>query len=345
MKVRIPGLLTFAVALCLGVAVSAEPQGHTIRGKVSNSSGKNLSQVLVELESGRGQRVETTVTNNEGDFYFTGLMDTSYIIVIRQLDYEPVSEHVDFIKTVGPEDPGERRTVQISLTPKGSSLTIPSNRAVAAQNLPKAARDALDRAIKLARENKSTETIAALQEAIKAYPDYFDAHLLLGGEYLKMNRLNDAISEFESARKINPKDDRVYRGFGQVLMMQKKYALASRVFAEAERLNPSDPGLFLSRAMALIEHAIAINPSASKEAAAERDSAFGMAQKDLTKALELSGGKMANAHLQLARVYEKTGDRRKAADELEQFLKLSPDDKKADGIREAIKTLRAPAKQ
>lgn len=76
-------------------------------------------------------------------------------------------------------------------------------------------------AIKLAKENKSVDTVAALQEAIKAYPDYFEAHLLLGGEYLKMERLNDAIAEFEQARKINPKDDRVYRGFGQVLMMRK----------------------------------------------------------------------------------------------------------------------------
>lgn len=199
------------------------------------------------------------------------------------------------------------------------------------------------RAIKLAKENKPADTAAALQEAIKAYPDYFEAHLLLGGEYLKMERLNDAIAEFEQARKINPKDDRVYRGFGQVLMIQKKYALASGVLGEAARLNPSDPGILLMRATALIEHATAINPSASKEAAAERENAFGLAEKDLAKALELSGKKLAVAHLQLARLHEKKGDRARAADELEQYLKMAPDDKKADAIRAAIKTLRSPA--
>jgi len=316
-------------------------QGNSIRGKVSNSAGKNMSQIMVEIETGNGQPVETTVTNNEGDFSFSGLTGTSYIVVIRLLDYEPVSEHVDFVRTTGPDDPGERRTVQITLTPKGGNITIPSNRVVSGQNVPKAAREALERAIKLAKENKSPEAVTAMKESIKAFPDYFEAHLLLGGEYLKLGRLEDAIAEFEQARKINAKDDRVYRGFGQVLMIQKKYALASQVLGEAARLSPSDPGILLMRATALIEHAIAINPSASKEAAAERESAFGMAEKSLARAFELSGKKLAAVHLQLARLYEKKG-RAGAADELDKYLKMAPDDKKADAIRAAIKTLRGP---
>lgn len=108
-------------------------------------------------------------------------------------------------------------------------------------------------------------------------------------------------------------------------------------------MNPSDPGILLMRATALIEHAAAINPSASKEAAAERESAFGLAEKDLAKALELSGKKLAAAHLQLARLHEKKGNRARAADELEQYLRMAPDDKKADAIRSAIKTLRSQA--
>jgi Tfp pilus assembly protein PilF len=340
---RILALVTLAGMLCLAISAIAGQQGNSIRGKVSNSAGKTMSQIMVEIETGNGQPVETTVTNNEGDFSFSGLTGTSYIVVIRLLDYEPVSEHVDFVRTAGADDPGERRTVQITLTPKGGNITIPSNRVVSGQNVPRAAREALERAIKLAKENKSPEAVTAMKESIKAFPDYFEAHLLLGGEYLKMGRLDDAIAEFEQARKINGKDDRVYRGFGQVLMIQKKYALASQVLGEAARLSPSDPGILLMRGTALIEHAIAINPSASKEAAAERESAFGMAEKSLAQAFELSGKKLAAVHLQLARLYEKKGDRARAADELEKYLKMAPDDKKADAIRAAIKTLRGPA--
>lgn len=68
-----------------------------------------------------------------------------------------------------------------------------------------------------------------------------------------------------------------------------------------------------------------------------------MAEKSLTQAFELSGNKLAAVHLQLARLYEKKGDRARAADELDSYLKMAPDDKKADAIRAAIKTLRSPA--
>lgn len=341
---RTLALLALLSLFGLSLSATARQQGNSIRGKVSNSAGKHMSQIMVEIETGNGQLVETTVTNGEGDFSVSGLTGTSYIIVIRQMDYEPVSEHVEFINSAGAEDAGERRAVQITMVPKGGAAAagIPPNRTVPAQTLPKGAREALDRAMKLAKENKPAETITALQEAIKAYPEYFEAHLLLGGEYLKTERLSDAIAEFEQARKINPKDDRVYRGFGQVLMIQKKYALASQVLAEAARLNPADPGILLMRATALIEHAIAINPSASKEAASERESALGMAEKSLTQAFELSGKKLAAVRFQMARVYERKGDRARAADELEQYLKMAPDDKKADAIRSAIKSLRAP---
>jgi len=66
-----------------------------------------------------------------------------------------------------------------------------------------------------------------------------------------------------------------------------------------------------------------------------------MAEKSLTQAFELSGKKLAAVHLQLARLYEKKG-RAGAADELDKYLKMAPDDKKADAIRAAIKTLRGP---
>lgn len=340
---RILAFVTLAGMFCLPLSATARQQGNSIRGKVSNSAGRNMSQVMVEIETGNGQPVETTVTNNEGDFSFSGLTGTSYIIVIRLVDYEPVSEHVDFVRTVGTDDPGERRAVQITLTPKGGNITIPSNRVVSGQNVPKAAREALERAIKLAKENKSPEAITAMKDAIKAFPDYFEAHLLLAGEYLNTVRLDDAIAEFEQARKINAKDDRVYRGFGQVLMIQKKYALASQVLGEACRLNPTDPNVVMMRGTALLEHALATNPSASKEAAAERETAFGMAEKSLAQAFELSGKKLAAVHLQLARLYEMKGDRARAADELDKYLKMAPDDKRADAFRAAIKTLRGPA--
>ncbi|HXG91199.1 MAG TPA: tetratricopeptide repeat protein [Blastocatellia bacterium] len=333
-------IILFSFSLCSLAAARA--QGNSIRGKVRNSQGRNLGQVIVQLETGNGLPVNTTTTNNEGDFFFNGLSGTSYIVIISAPDYNPVQEHVEFVRLTSSDDPGEQRTVEITLIPKSGAAAPLSNRAVSGQNIPKAAREALDRALALSKQNKSQEAIAALQEAIKAYPDYFDAHFLLGNELMKLNRLQEAIAELEQARKINAKDDRVYQSFGQLLVKQGKYALASQVFAEAARLNPTDANILLMRAGALVEHASAINPAASKEAA-ERSKALDLAEKDLLKALDMSDHKLAVAYLQLARVYEKKGDKAQAAAALEQYLKTTPDAKNADAIREAIKTLRAPA--
>jgi len=300
-----------------------------------------VPQVLVQLETGNGQPINQTVTNNEGDFIFAGLPETSYIIVISSADFNVVNEHVEFVRTVTPDSVGEQRTIEVTLVPKAAPSIVPSNRVVSGQNVSKAASAALERAMKFSKDNKTKEAAGAFREAIKAYPDYFDAHLLLAAELIKQGQLDDSIAEFEQARRINPKDDRVYLGFGQVLVRQKKYALASQVFAQAGELNPTDPNIPLARAEALIEHAAVINPSTSSEAAAEREKAFALAEKDLERAFELSGKKLAMVHLQLARLYEKKGDRGRAADELELYLKMAPDDKKADRIRAAIKTLRS----
>ncbi|MEW6208371.1 MAG: tetratricopeptide repeat protein [Acidobacteriota bacterium] len=326
--------------LCLVAIVAALPQGHTIRGKVRSSSGQNLARIVVELQTGTGSMVNQTVTDNEGNFYFIGLLDTSYSVVISAPDYDGVSERVEFVRTNTQNSPGETRLVEIILSPKGGA-PLPASRPAFAQNIPPSARNSLDQGLKLSKEGKSQEAILAMREAIKQFPDYFDAHFALANELIKTRQLNEAIAELQRARDINPKDDRIYQSFGLVLMNQGKYLVAARVFGEAAKLNPNDPQILVRRSSALIDYATTIDASKSTEAAAERMGALDMAEKELKRAFEASGKKLSSALMQLARLYEKKGDRARAADYLEQYLRLAPDAKNADAIREAIKKLRS----
>ncbi len=66
------------------------------------------------------------------------------------------------------------------------------------------------------------------------------------------------------------------------------------------------------------------------------------AERALSEAYRLGGRKLPAALLQLARVYEKRGERARAADELERYLRQSPDAPNAPAVREAVKALRAP---
>jgi tetratricopeptide (TPR) repeat protein len=211
------------------------------------------------------------------------------------------------------------------------------------QDVPKAARAAFERAQKLSREGKSPLALTMLQEALKLFPDYFEALLALGNELLQAGRLDEAIAPLERARQINPQDERLYQSFGLVLMQQKKYAVAVAVFAEASRLNPTNPLNALMRATALIYHASTIDIRTSEKAAADRAYLLERAEVALTQAADLSGRKLTADHLTMAKFYEMKNERTRAADELEQYLRKAPDARNADSIREAIRLLRSAA--
>lgn len=63
------------------------------------------------------------------------------------------------------------------------------------------------------------------------------------------------------------------------------------------------------------------------------------AERILSQALK-QNEKLADIHLQLARVYEKKGERKQAAEQLERYLRKTPNAKNAEQIKGAIRTLR-----
>jgi tetratricopeptide (TPR) repeat protein len=341
MKFRAAPLFIFAAALfAFAAAPRALAQGHTIRGKVRNAAGVNVSRATVQLEQ-NGTPVNQTVTNNEGDFSFTGLTETSYTVVVTAADFNPASESVDFVRSVTPDSGGETRTVEITLLAKGG-VRPPRAGLNFAQNVPQAARDAFEAGVKFARENKPAEAIASYESAIKIFPDYFDAHFVLASELARQGKLDDATKHLQEARRVNERDDRVWDLFARVLRQQHKYAVAARIYAEAAKLNPNEPQYFVSEAASLIDQGATIDPAQSKAASDERNFAFNEAEKALAQADTLGNHKLAEVNLQRARLYEKRGDRARAADELEQYLRKAPNAKNADAIRQAVKTLRSP---
>ncbi|HEV7683251.1 MAG TPA: tetratricopeptide repeat protein [Pyrinomonadaceae bacterium] len=339
MKYRATILTTVTVVLLFCLAATTYAQGHTIRGKIRNSLGSNVGRASVTLER-NGVPVEQTVSNNEGDFNFNGLTDTSYTIIVVAPDYDPASESVEFVRPTGPEQPGESRTVELMLTAKGG-VRPPRAGLSFVQDIPQTARAAFDSGIKLARENHVPEALSAYEKAIAIFPDYFDAHLVLANELAKQAKFPDAIKHLDEARRVNPKDDRIYDLFARVMMQQHKYAVAARIYAEAATLNSSDGQYLLAQGTALVAQGSIIDAKQSQAAAEERAFAFTEAERVLLEALKLNK-KLADAHLQLARLYEKRGERPRAANELEQYLRLTPNVKNADAIRQAIKTLRTP---
>jgi tetratricopeptide (TPR) repeat protein len=202
MKRRTVALLTLIILSSISTA-GARQVGNSIRGKVRTSSGTPMPRVVVELLSSNGQPINQTVTNNEGDFFFGNLSASGYQVVVSVLDYNTATERIDFSPRplAGEGSPGETRTVEITLAPKGSDKRpLPPPGSTLAQTVPKEAGLAFDRGMKLSKEGKSDEAITALREAVKLFPDYFNAHFMLGQELSKLGQLDEAITSLEQAQ-------------------------------------------------------------------------------------------------------------------------------------------------
>jgi Tfp pilus assembly protein PilF len=324
MTLRSPNVLLASAlyVLLLSTAAGAQsPDGNTLIGKVRTESGRTLANVLVELQTGNGALFAQTVTTNEGDYAFSGLAGASFVLVVNEPNHQPFSERVELTRTATTR-PGEMVRVDLVLTPKDKVAT-PRAGTVFHQDVPEAALKAYRNGLRLLAERRSDDGMAALRQAVRILPKYFDAHFALGLELFRLHRLTEAIQELEQARTINPKDGRLYHTFGLVLYEQKKYAMAATVLEAAERLNPINAELRLMRGAALIE-----------------TGRLNEAEDEIARADQISSHKLTIVHLHMARVYEKRGNRSRAADELESYLRQNPGAENASAIREAIKKLR-----
>jgi tetratricopeptide (TPR) repeat protein len=280
--------------------------------------------------------ISQTVTRNDGDFLLPNLQAGEYEVAVTVAGYEPTvqvarfneSDRMSFAEVV---------TIEVLIKPRREPALLAPGTSFA-QDVPKLARAAYERAVARLREGKSDEGVAALREAIAGFNDYFDAHFALGKEMFRAGKDGEALEAFERARQINDRQDAVYYMFGLVMMKERKFSVAEYAFREATRLNATSAASHFYHAQSLIE--LAVRESDQRQRAAD----FEAADLELNHAWETSNKRLVIVYLQRARIHESRGDREAAARDLETFLKAEPDAKNGAAVREAIGKLRSPKK-
>jgi tetratricopeptide (TPR) repeat protein len=207
------------------------------------------------------------------------------------------------------------------------------------QNVPPAALVIYERGVKMRKAGKLAVAMSLMEEAIKLFPDYFDARYALALDLARTGNADAAIAQLEQARRVNPADDRVYQSFGAILIEQKKYPLAAAAFAEAARLNPLNPRYPLMRGVAILYYVSEID-NAKQENPENRSYLLSRAEEALNRAHQLGGQKLTIVHFYLGMLYEKRGEMLRAAGELEQYLRDNPQANNAGMIRDTIEKLR-----
>jgi tetratricopeptide (TPR) repeat protein len=335
--------INFSLILLVACISLVFAQGtNVLEGKVILPSGTQPQNPVRVKLTYNGRAIHETFTDLSGRFSFPGLGRGTYQLTAEGdgMTFETTTVSAD-VSAFGGAPQSFTQDIQLRPIPHKA---IPAAGVINAftQDVPPAAKQALDAGLKLAEEGKIEAAVESMQKAIKIFPKYFEAHLQLGNTFLKVNQFNEAIAELDLAREINPNDERAYQTFGLLLMRQRNFAVAVAVFAEAGRLNPENPTNAVMRATALIHQAA--NTSDSAPSTEDRSHLLSRAEIAMSQAANLSANKLKPDSLTLALFHELKGQPERAAAELESYLKKSPQLKNSEAIQNEIKRLREKAK-
>ncbi|MDQ3472160.1 MAG: tetratricopeptide repeat protein [Acidobacteriota bacterium] len=303
--------------------VVVAPQATSISGHVSDDRRNPVPDLQVELLNDVESVIQRTKTDGSGRFMFRRLSigvfqvrvqtyGTSYIGQTKrvQLEATRVFEQVDFVL----------------VTSKTSTIATPG--AVFVQEIPEPARREFERAGPLLQKaEQRNEGLATLKKAIEIFPHYFEALELLGTEFVKQKEYEQAAPVLSKAIEVNP---RAYHSLNSLSVAQynlKQMPLAVESMRRAITLNQKSINANLWLGMLL-----------------RQSGKLDEAEKYLKEANQLAAAKNADAHWELALLFNQLKRYKEAADELELFLKFQPEARDTELIKKLIQRLRQQAK-
>ena len=295
---------------------------NSIVGTVFGPSGRPIERRVQIVISTMARGNRSTTTGDNGAFAFRGLPSGSYTISIeKEPEFRPVSTTVDIIQFRGA--PAQTYTLNIRLEPKVGEAARPGVINSEFANIPKPALDLFSKAQELAAKKDYTGAIEQLKLALAQHPTFMLAYNEIGVNYMRLNDLNKADQALLKALALDPDAFRPLMNRGIVLVTAKKYADAEPVLQKAVKLQEKSAvtHYFLGQALANLGK-------------------FPEAEKELTEAVALGGPEMKEAHRLLAIIYNVRGDKKRAAAEIETYLKLAPNTPDAEQLRQAARRFR-----
>ena len=301
-------------------------QNNMVSGHVSDDRHNPIPEIRVELLNDVDTVIQVVKTNGSGLFIFRKLSDGTFHIRIQGSDkgYISQTKRFELARPLGFGVASEE--VDFVLIPQRSSPETGKSEVLFLQDVPEQARKLYQRAAQLIESDKNQEALTALRQALQIYPEYFDALDLMGTELVKQREYEPAIAPLAHAVEVNPKSQSSWFALGvaQYNLKQQPTAVESLRRAVSLKQNSVNANLWLG---------IALRQTGPMEEA----------ERYLKQADQLSGSKLADAHWQLALLYNQLKRFGEAADQLELFLKVQPDSRDSENIKKLIRRFREQA--
>jgi tetratricopeptide (TPR) repeat protein len=325
-------LLLGAAATGVAAQLGAPMQGggFVVFGRVNLPDGKPASRVRVYLEMPNGLQ-RNVLSDDGGNYEFRGVTGGRY--KVRAVNPDAPEQYSDPAESDSTRAYANRVQIHIYLrlpTPHGKSANSKPGTVSAAemaQEIPKPARQAYERGLRLQKENQPDKALAQFNQAVELYPEYFQALTERANLAMQQNRLAEASADFERALELNNNYSPALRGAGYCNIQLRRFEAA---VGQLEKSLTREPHVALTHLLLGYAH-LSLNR-------------YEQARPPLEKALKLGADSAARARVYLAEVLAHEGKFKEAADEVRAYLRVKPDAADAESLKKLEAEWRARGK-
>ncbi len=318
--------------LAIGLAeVSAQRTGtlaiglNRIEGRVTDESNNGVYNAYVELYDNFGSLVNRQRTTGQGRFTFRGMQPGRYTVSVKPFGTN-LQEESKEIEINNQASRSDIVMVDFRLLEdkrfRDNEQTIVGT--VFAQEVPSEAKRLYKSGIDEIN-SKPDKALANLEEAVKLFPNYFDALAALGKAHILKGKYAIGYPFLLRAIDVNKRCADCYYSLSLAFYKLNEIPAATKAINAAAILQSQNPTIRLLQGIIY---------SFNNDLAG--------AEKALLTAKSLFKVPNSEVHWQLSIVYNKQKRNKEAADELEAFLKTKPDIKESEkeSVRSLISKLR-----
>ena len=311
-------LAGFAVAACLTLPTPASGQRTTsLNGEVRTDTGASVKGAMVRLETQEGELVDEKPVTTAGQFFFTNIPKSYYVLIVTADGFETYRESVNLAEGADQYD------VSINLVPASRVAEAKAEPpALSDAQASKDARREYQKAEKSIESRKYGDARKHLESAVSQYPCYARAQTKLGLVMSEQKDYKGAEAAFRRSISCDAGYLDAYLELGQLLNAEKRYAEAVPELEQGLRQAPANWQFYYESGAAQygLKH-------------------YDLAEQQFNKAKSLTGTPPPAIDAKLADVYLKENSFQKAYASMQDYLKTAPDGPFAPRIKNIMKQM------